>query len=498
MEIVSGLMGGFHQVFELSNLFWCFMGCFIGTLVGVLPGIGPVGAMSILLPATLGLPPATSIMMLAGIFYGAMYGGDRASILVNIPGEAASVITCLDGYQMAKKGRAGAALGMSAFGSFLGGTAAVVALMFLVFPLADAALKFGPPEFFALICLSLIALTFLSSGSFVKAMMMIFVGLVLGTIGIDQTSGVPRFCFGCSALLDGIGVVPVAMGLFGIAEVMAVILAPEETQVVDAKIQGVFPTWKDWKRCFAPITRGSVIGFLLGILPGAGVIMATFMSYTLEKKISKHPEEFGHGAIEGVAAPEAANNAGAGGAFVPLLALGIPPNITMGLLLGALIVHGITPGPLLLSQHPEIFWGVIASMYIGNVMLLILNVPFVGLWAKVLKVPSRILMPVILLCCLVGAYATNSNSADIIMMVIFGVVGYLLRKYKYDLAPLVLAMLLGPMLESNFRGSLIIGDGNFLIFLQRPISATVLVFAFLFLISPMFSVYRKAKVKVAG
>lgn len=498
MDIVSGLLGGFGQIFELSNLLWCFVGCFIGTLVGVLPGIGPVGAMSILLPATLGLPATTSVIMLAGIFYGAMYGGETASILVNIPGEAASVITCLDGYQMAKNGRAGPALGMSAFASYIGGTISVVALMFLVFPLADTALKFGHPEFFALICLSLVILTFLSNGPFVKAMMMIFVGLVLGTVGLDQTSGTARFVFGCSALLDGIGIVPVAMGLFGVAEVMAVIVAPEEGGVLEAKIEGVLPTWQDWKKCFMPITRGSIIGFLLGILPGAGLIMATFMSYTVEKKLSKYPEKFGTGMIEGVAAPEAANNAGAGGAFVPLLALGIPSNLTMGLLLGALIVHGITPGPLLLSQHPEVFWGVIASMYVGNVMLLILNVPFVGLWAKVLKVPSRTLMPMILLCCLVGAYATTSNTADVIVMVIFGVVGYLLRRYHYDLAPLVLAMLLGPMLETNFRGSLIIGDGNLLVFFQRPISAVVLIIAILLLLSPIFSGYRKARKKVVG
>ncbi len=501
MDIMSGLLGGFRQVFELSNLLWCFVGCFIGTLVGVLPGIGPVGAMSILLPATLGLPATTSVIMLAGIFYGAMYGGDRASILVNIPGEAASVITCLDGYQMAKSGRAGPALGMSAFASFIGGTISVIALMFLVFPLADAALKFGHPEFFALISLSLAALTFLSNGPFVKAMMMILVGLVLGTVGLDQTSGTARFVFGCSALLDGIGIVPVAMGLFGIAEVMAVIAAPEETGVLDAKIKGVFPTWEDWKKCFMPISRGSILGFLLGILPGAGVIMATFLSYTVEKKLSKYPEKFGTGMIEGVAAPEAANNAGAGGAFVPMLALGIPPTAVMALLLSALTIHGVTPGPLLLKQHPEIFWGVIASMYVGNIALLVLNLPLVGLWVKVLKVPSRLLLPLILLACLIGVYAINGNVTDIAIMIIFGVAGYILRKAGYELAPLIMALVLGPMMETNWRSALIMSDGSPLIFVARPISLTCLIISALLLLSTGFSTYRKAKkriVKEAG
>jgi putative tricarboxylic transport membrane protein len=496
MDIFSGLLGGFQHVLQPSNFFYCFVGVFIGTLVGVLPGIGPVGAMSILLPSTLGLTPAASIIMLAGIFYGAMYGGSTTSILVNIPGEAASVITCLDGYQMARQGRAGPALGISAFGSFIGGTFSVIALMFLVFPLADAALKFGSPEYFSLICLSMTVLAYLTSGSVTKAVMMILLGLILGTVGIDSVSGMPRFAFGCPSLLDGVGLVPVAMGLFGISEVLINIELPEQRSVFETKIKNLFPNLRDWKRSLMPMTRGTILGFLLGILPGGGAVMSSFISYTTEKRLSKHPEEFGKGAIEGVAGPETANNAAAGGAFVPLLALGIPPNVVMGLLMGALIIHGVTPGPLLLTQHPEVFWGVIASMYVGNVLLVLLNLPLIGIWVKILKIPYNILMPLILLCCLVGAYGTNNNMADVIIMVIFGVVGYVLRKFNYELAPMVLALVLGPMLEAKFRESLIMSDGSLMIFLARPISLVVLIIAALLFLSTGFSTYKKAKTKI--
>lgn len=498
MEVISGMLGGLQEVFQWSNLFYCFAGCFIGTLVGVLPGIGPVGAMSILMPVTLGMSAQSAVMMMAGIFYGAMYGGSRSSILVNIPGEATAIVTCFDGYPMARKGRAGAALGMSAFACFIAGSLGVAGLMFLVFPLADAALKFGPPEYFALICLSLVALVFLSSGSFVRAMMMVFFGLLLGTVGLDQTSGAPRFTFGCGSLLDGFNLVTVAMGLFGVTEVMNLIAEPEASVNYKEKIKGIFPTWEDWKKCFGPISRSTIIGFLLGILPGAGVIMATFMTYTAEKKLSKHPEEFGKGAIEGVAAPEAAHTAAAAGSFVPLLALGIPGNITMGLLLGALIVHGVTPGPLLMTQHPEIFWGVIASMYLGQVMLVILNVPLVGVWAKVAMIPGRILIPVILLCCLIGAYSTNNSGVDVVIMTCFGILGFVLRKFGYELAPLVLALLLGPLLETNFRNALTMSDGSFMIFATRPISGVVLAVAAVLLILGGFSNVRKSALKKAS
>jgi putative tricarboxylic transport membrane protein len=382
MDIAGGLLIGFQNLFHLDVLFYCFVGVFIGTLIGVLPGIGPVGAMSILLPSTFGISSTASVVMLAGIYYGAMYGGSTTSILVNIPGEAASIITCLDGNQMAKKGKAGPALGISARGSFIGGTLAIVGLMFLVFPLAATAVKFGPAEFFSLMLLAMTLLTYLSAGSVLSSIIMIFLGLIVGSVGMDPIAAVPRFSFGSTTLLDGFGLVPVVMGLFGISEVLTNVMNPEERVFFEAKIKHLFPNLADWKRSIGPILRGSVIGFFLGILPGGGAVVSSFASYTTERKLSKHPEEFGQGAIEGVAGPETANNAAAGGAFVPMLALGIPPNPLMALLLGALIIHGITPGPLLMAQHPDVFWGVIASMYVGNIMLLILNLPLIGIWLR--------------------------------------------------------------------------------------------------------------------
>jgi putative tricarboxylic transport membrane protein len=493
MDMVSGLLLGFQNLLQPANFFYCFVGVFVGTLVGVLPGIGPIGAMSILLPSTFGLSPASAIIMLAGIYYGAMYGGSTTSILVNIPGEAASVVTCLDGYQIARKGRAGPALGISAFGSFIGGTFSIIALMFLVFPLAEAALKFGPPEFFALVFLSVTLLTYLARGSILNALLMVLLGLILGTIGMDPISGIPRLAFGSTTLLDGIGIVPVAIGLFGISEVLMGIESPEVRTTLQTKIKNLFPNFQDWRRSIGPITRGSVIGFLVGVLPGGGAVMSTFLSYTTEKRLSKHKEEFGQGAIEGVAGPETANNAASTGAFVPLLALGIPSNPIMGLLLGALMIHGVNAGPLLMSQHPDVFWGVITSMYVGNVALLLLNLPFIGMWVKILKVPHRMLIPLIVLCCLIGAYATNNNAVDIIVMGFFGMAGYFLRKLGYELAPLILALVLGPVLETNFRNSLILSDGRLAIFFERPISAVLLVISVLLLISAGFSAYRKTK-----
>jgi putative tricarboxylic transport membrane protein len=496
MDMIYGLLSGFQSVLHPDMLLYCLVGVFIGTLIGVLPGIGPVGAMSILLPATYGISATASIVMLAGIYYGAMYGGSTTSILVNIPGEAASVVTCLDGYQMARRGRAGPALGISAMGSFIGGTLALFGLMFLAFPLANAALKFGAPEYFSVMVLAMTILAYMAAGSAVNAFLMVLVGLILGCVGMDPVSGMPRFFFGSASLLDGIGVVPVAMGLFGVAEIFANVGSPQERSILKAKLKNLLPNLDDWKRSIGPIWRGSIIGFFLGILPGAGSIMSTFISYTTEKKLSRNPEEFGQGAIEGVAGPETANNAAAGGAFVPMLALGIPPTAVMALLLSALIVHGVTPGPLLMKQHPEIFWGVIASMYVGNVLLLILNLPLVGLWVKVLKVPPRLLLPLILLACLIGAYATNSNVIDIAVMIIFGVVGYILRKAGYELAPLIMALVLGPMMETNWRSALIMSDGSPLIFVTRPISVTFLIISALLLLSTGFSAYRKTKTRV--
>jgi putative tricarboxylic transport membrane protein len=466
---------------------------FIGTLVGVLPGIGPVGAMSILLPVTIGMDPTSAVVMLAGIFYGAQYGGSRTSILLNIPGEATTVVTCLDGYPMAKQGKAGSALGVSAMAAFIGGTFSVIVLMFLVIPLANAAVTLGPPEYFALICVCMTILIYLSKGSAVKGLIMVILGMILGTIGIDAVSGLPRFAFGYPRLFDGIGIVPVAMGLFGISEVFMDLATPEAGKSELQRIERMFPSREDWKRALPSIGRGSILGFILGVLPGAGLVMATFMSYSVEKRLSKHPEQFGKGAVEGVAGPEASHNAGAGGSFIPLLALGIPSNVIMALLLSSLQANGVNPGPLLMSQHPEIFWGVIASMYVGNCMLLMLNLPLVGLWAKVLKIPSRILMPLVLVCCLIGAYGDSNLSADISIMLIFGVVGYVLRKAQYELAPLILALVLEPILETKLRESLIMSGNSLTIFVTRPISAVILAGVALLLLSAAFRYFRKAR-----
>jgi len=497
MDYVSGILSGFQVVFQVSNLFYCFVGVFIGTLVGVLPGIGPVGALSMLLPATFGMSPVSAIILFAGIYYGAAYGGSTTSILVNIPGEASSVVTCIDGYQMARNGRPGAALGISAIGSFIGGTFSVVALMLLVFPLAKAAVLFGPPEYFSLICMSMTIVVYLAHGSLMKAIIMAIVGLILSTVGLDFITGVQRFTFRSDTLQDGLGLVPVAMGVFGIAEVLTNLSNPVERILLSAPIKNVLPNLEEWKRSVWPIVRGSVLGFPLGILPGGGAIIASFLSYGLEKRLSKHPEKFGKGAIEGVAGPETANNSGAGGAFVPLLAMGIPSNLVMALLLGALMIHGVTPGPRMITQRPDIFWGVIASMYLGNAMLVVLNLPLVGLWVKILKIPYRILMPLILLFCLIGVYSLNNNVMEIIIMVFFGVVGYCLRRLGYEEAPMVLAFVLGPLLERSFRQSLIMSDGSFMIFVQKPLSAISLAISALLIISSGFSFYKKTKAKIS-
>jgi putative tricarboxylic transport membrane protein len=496
MEIFAGIAQGFQTAFQLSNLFYCFMGVLIGTLIGVLPGIGPVGAIAILLPATYGLSPVTSIIMLSGIFYGAQYGGSTTSILVNIPGEASSVVTCLDGYQMARRGRAGPALGIAAFASLIGGTFSVIALMFLVFPLAKAALKFSSPEFFSLMCMSMIMLTYLGSRSFVKAIVMILIGLVLSTVGVDSITSQQRFAFGYPVLFDGIGMVPMAMGLLGISEILMNLEESMDRVIYKARIKNLLPNLQDWKRSSGPIWRGSLIGFIIGIFPGPGAVVSSFLSYAIEKRISKNPDEFGKGAIEGVAGPETANNAAVGGAYVPLMALGIPQSVVMGLMLGALMIHGVTPGPLLITQHPQIFWGVIASMYIGNVMLLLLNLPLIGVWVKILEVPYRYLMPLILLFCLIGAYSINYNAPDVIIMIIFGIVGYILRKCDYEMAPLILAFILGPLIETAFRLSMLMSDGELSIFLKRPISAAALGITALLLISSGFSAYRRTKARL--
>jgi putative tricarboxylic transport membrane protein len=491
MEIIQSVLYGFQVALQPLNLIYCFFGVLIGTLVGVLPGLGPAAAIALLLPSTFKATPVSAIIMLAGIYYGAMYGGSTTSILVNIPGEAASVVTCLDGYQMARRGRAGPALGISAFGSFIAGTFAVIALTFLAPLLAGIALRFGPPEYFSLMIVGIMVLTFLSSGSMIKALMTAAVGLILGGIGMDAISGKYRFTYGIQILADGVGLVPAVMGLFGISEVLENLETEIKRDILTTRIKNLLPTLKDWADSIWSIIRGTVLGFFLGIIPGGGAIIASFASYAIEKKASKHPEEFGKGAIQGVAAPEAANNAAAGGAFIPLLTLGIPANAVMATLLGALMIHGLQPGPLLMGNAPDLFWGTIVSMYIGNGMLLVLNLPLIGLWVKVLKVPYYLLYPLIILFCLIGSYSIGNNAGDVIVMLIFGIVGYLMRKFGYEGAPMILALVLGPMLEEALRQSLILSQGDFSIFVSRPLSLSFLILAVLLLVVPIITQRRR-------
>jgi len=498
MDIVTGLGQGFAVALQPINLLYCFIGVFIGTLVGVLPGIGPVSAMSLLLPVTLSGTPESGIIMMAGIYYGSMYGGSTTSVLVNIPGEAASVVTCIDGHAMAKQGRAGPALGIAALGSFAAGTFALVALMLVAPALARVAIAFGPPEYFSLMVLGLTVLSFLSQGSMAKSLLMAAVGIILGLIGIDQITAQPRLTFDRLELLDGVGLVPIVMGLFGVAEILSNLEQELKREVIKARIGGLWPSMQDWAQSKWAIVRGTLLGFFLGILPGGGAVIASFASYAIEKKISKTPERFGHGAIEGVAAPEAANNAAAGGAFIPLMTLGIPPNVVMALLLGAFIIHGLQPGPLLMIQRPDVFWGIVASMYIGNVMLLVLNMPLIGMWVQVLKLPYSILFPLILMFCIVGVFASGNASFDVFLMVVFGVLGYLMRKFGYEPAPLVLAFVLGPMLENNLRKSLILSHGDFQIFVTRPISAVCLLLAVAALAAPLLPALARRRATIAA
>ncbi len=487
------LMKGFSIAFQPANLLLCFLGVLMGTLVGVLPGLGPTAAIALLLPATFHLSPVSAIICLAGIYYGAMYGGSTTSILVNIPGEAASVMTCLDGYQMALRGRAGPALGISAFGSYIAGTLSIVGLMVLAPPLARAALAFGPPEYFSLMCLGLTILIYLASGSIIKALMTAALGIIIGCIGADMLTNVHRFTLGIPELTDGVGLIPLIMGLFGISEVLLNLEVQVKKEILAGKIHNLLPNLQDWKDSARPIIRGSIMGFFLGILPWGGAGIASFVAYAVEKRSSRHPEKFGQGAIEGVAGPEAANNAATGGAFIPLFSLSIPSNSVMAILLGALMIHGVTPGPNLMTQHPDLFWGVIASMYVGNIMLLVLNLPLIGLWVKLLRVPYVILCPLILLFCLIGAYTTDNKLFDIYIMVAFGFVGYLLRKYRYEAAPLILAFVLGPMFEDSLRQSLIISEGSPSIFLTRPISGVTMALTILLLLSPLIPKIRKKR-----
>ena len=493
MELLHNIYLGFSVAFIPINLFFCFVGVFLGTLVGVLPGLGPAATIALLLPITFSMRPETAIIMIAGIYYGAQYGGSTTSILVNIPGEASSVITCIDGYQMARKGRAGPALGISAFGSFIGGTLSVIGLMLLGPVMASFALDFGPPEYFALMLLGVVILTFLSKGSMAKSFASAAVGLFVGTIGIDPIFGVQRFTYGTLTLMDGVGLVPAAMGLFGIAEVLTNLEQEEVRDVFKTKIKGLLPSREDWKVCLAPIMRSSVIGFLLGILPGGGAILASFTAYAVEKRLARRPEEFGKGAIAGVAAPETANNAATGGAMIPLLSLGIPSNVIMALLIGAMMIHGIKPSCFLVNEHPEVFWGVITSMYVGNILLLVLNLPLIPIWVKLLKIPYGILFPLIVLFCLIGVYTVNSNTYEILIMLVFGAAGYLMRKLGFEPAPLLFAMVIGPVMETALRQSLLRSRGSFSIFFTRPISAVLIIASLILFLAPFIPAWKKKR-----
>lgn len=494
MDFVQGLSAGFAVALTPWNLLYCFIGVFLGTVVGILPGLGPTAAIALLFPVTFRLDAVSAIIMLAGIYYGTQYGGSITSILVNIPGEAASVVTCLDGYRMARQGRAGPALGIAAFGSFIAGTLGVVALMFLAPPLSAFALRFGPPEYFALMVAGLTLAASLGGSSLVKSLAMVVLGLFLGTIGLDPMLATDRFTYGIVSLNDGIGIVPVAMGLFGLGEVFIIVSRSAGVRGHVLPPSSLLPTRQDWRDSIVPISRGSVLGFLIGVIPGGGPTIASFASYAIERRFSRYPERFGTGTIEGVAGPESANNAAVAGAFIPLLTLGIPGNVVIALLLGAFMIHGVVPGPALIAQHPNVFWGVVASMYVGNVLLLILNVPLIGLFVQLLKVPERILAPLIIFFSLLGGYSIGNNVVDVLIMVIFGMIGYLMRKFDYESAPLVLGLVLGPQLETALRQSLRLSSGGSpLIFLSHPISAALLALAALSLLSPYIYAWRASR-----
>lgn len=489
-------MTGLAAALSLQYLLYAFIGCLLGTLIGVLPGLGPAAGTAILIPLTFNLDATGAIIMLAAIYYGAMYGGTITSVLINVPGEAASVVTCLDGYQMARQGRAGTALGIAAMGSFVGGIFAALALTMVAPPLARFALSFGPPEFFALMFLGMCLVTGLAGQSLVAGLLMTILGLLLSLVGIDPVRGAPRFTFGIPELYDGLGFVPVVMGLFGVAEILLVIETPFR-QVIDTKIKGLWPSREEWKRSSGAIGRGTIIGFLLGLIPGVGAVIPTFMAYILEKRISRHPEKFGTGVIEGVASPESANNAYANAAMVPLLVLGVPSSPTIAIIMGAFIINGLTPGPFLFKERPDLVWTVIASFFTGNVILLILNLPLVGLWARILKVPYQYLCAGTLLFCIVGAYSLKGTVFDVGVMLVFGIIGYFLRKLGLPIAPAVLALILGPFMEKSLRTSLEMSGGDFAIFLTRPISATLLVCAALIIVVSTFRIAALKAIRTA-
>jgi len=485
MDALSGLSFGLSVALQPQNLLAGFIGVVIGTIVGILPGIGPIGAMALLLPSTFGIDATTAMIMLSGIFYGSMYGGSITSILIRVPGEAASVVTVIDGYEMARKGRAGAALAVCAVGSFMAGTLGTVALMFFAPVLAEWALKFGPPEFFALSFVGLILLSRIGEESMVRSLIMVGLGLAVGTVGMDVVSGESRFTLGYIELSQGIGLVPIAMGLYGVSEVLIISeRASEVTEAIKFRMRDLFPTRKEWGRSILPMFRGSWVGFFIGLIPGPATILSAFASYRLEKRISKHPQEFGKGAIEGVAGPEAANNGATSGAMIPLLSLGIPFAPSTAMLMAGLMIHGVQPGPLLISQRPEVFWGVVASMYIGNFLLLVLNLPLAGVFASLLRVPQYLLVALILMFCLVGAFSLNNSLLDVQILIGAGLIGYILRKVGFNVAPLILGLVLGPIMEKSLCATLFMTRGNILDILTRPLTATLFVLCGLVLALP--------------
>jgi len=493
MDLLSNLSLGFETAFTLQNLLYCFIGVTLGTLIGVLPGLGPVATIAMLLPATYALPPIAALIMLAGIYYGAQYGGSTTAILINIPGESSSVVTAIDGYQMARNGRAGVALFTAGMGSFFAGCVATLVLAGFAAPLSELAFKFGPAEYFSLMVLGLIGAVVLASGSLIKAIGMIILGLLMGLVGTDVNSGTARYSFDIPQLTDGLGFVTVAMGMFGFSEIIVNLEQKEHRETFLKKITKLWPTMADFKRMVPPILRGTVLGSFLGILPGGGASLAAFGAYSLEKKMSKNSHEFGKGAIEGVAAPESANNAAAQTSFIPLLTLGIPPNAVMALMVGAMTIHNIQPGPQVMTSNPALFWGLIASMWLGNVMLIVLNLPMIGVWVKLLTIPYRYLYPAILVFCCIGVYSVNNTSFDIYLTAIFGVLGYIFVKLECEPAPLLLGFVLGPMMEENFRRALLLSRGDYTVFLTRPLSCGLLIAAALLVLIVALPAFKKTR-----
>ena len=495
-DIINNLYLGFSVAVTPLHLLYALIGVMLGTLIGVLPGIGPVATIAMLLPITFNLSPVAALIMLAGIYYGAQYGGSTSAILVNLPGESASVVTCLDGYQMARQGRAGPALAICAIGSFFAGCVATLIIATAAPPLAEVALKFGPAEYFSLMVLGLVAATVLAHGSLIKAIAMVLLGLLLGLIGTDVNSGVLRFTFGIPELSDGIGFVVVAMGMFGTAEIITNLELKDKREVFTAKVTHLFPTKDDFKRAWAPVLRGTALGSFLGILPGGGALLSSFGAYTLEKKLSRTPERFGKGAIEGVAAPEAANNAGAQTSFIPMLTLGIPGNAVMALMIGALMIQGIAPGPQVMNEKPQLFWGLIASMWVGNFMLVVLNLPLIGMWIKLLTVPYRYLYPSILVFMAIGVFSLSNNPWDVLVMAVFGIFGYICVKLECEPAPLILGFILGPLMEENLRRAMLLSRGDPMTFLTKPISAGFIVASLILLVIVALPALRKKREEV--